>query len=251
MFTYDAFGNRLTSQLDGTGITARTTSTVTYDAQGRFALTNADALGHSTAMTSNADFGTPASVTGADTLTTSSTYDGFGRVTGATANDGTKSGIAYAYCAGVNGGSASCPTHGATAVTATPLKSDGTTQNGALSISYFDALGRPIAQDVQGFDGSWIRQETRYDAYFHVAQVSKPYFLSGGTAQWTVFSYIDLDVRPRSVRPRMEGNSAGFEHYNRRLRRADHDSDRRQRPSDKDDPERARFGGQRAGCRLA
>ncbi|HTQ12961.1 MAG TPA: FG-GAP-like repeat-containing protein, partial [Rhizomicrobium sp.] len=190
-YTYDSFGNRLTTTLDGTGVTTRTPSTLTYDSQGRFVTTITDALGNTASVSHNADFGTVAGATDVDSLTTGFTYDSFGRVTSATAKDGTRAGYAYAYCSGVNGGSMACPSRGAFAVTTTPLKTDGATQNGAITIAYFDGLGRGIATDIQGFDGSWIRQEVQYDADLHVAQTSRPYFLSGGVAQWTVFSYVD------------------------------------------------------------
>ncbi|HTQ13889.1 MAG TPA: FG-GAP-like repeat-containing protein, partial [Rhizomicrobium sp.] len=195
-FTYDTFGNRLTTYLDGTGVTGRTADTSTYDSLGRFLATSTDAQSLETSVSRNADFGTPASVTDPDTLTTGATYDSFGRITGVTNKNGTKASIGYVYCSGVNGGSASCPTHGAVAVTATPLETDGSTQNGPETIRYYDALGREIAADMQGFDGSWIRQETQYDAYLNVSQTSRPYFLSSGTPQWTVYSYIYTGTSP-------------------------------------------------------
>ena len=49
-YTYDGFGNRLTGTVSGgsgtSAITARAT-TMTYDSRGQFALTIANALGHS------------------------------------------------------------------------------------------------------------------------------------------------------------------------------------------------------------
>lgn len=189
-FTYDAYGNRTSTYLDGVGVTGRTAQASGFDSTGRFPTTGTDAVGLVTTSAFNSDFGTISSVTDPDTLTTAVSYDTFGRMTHATKKDGTKIGVSYAYCSGVNGGSTSCPAHGATAVTVTPFKTDGTTSNGAVSICYYDALGREVGEDTQGFDGSVIRQETQYDAYLHVGQTSRPYFLSGGTAYWTVYSYL-------------------------------------------------------------
>ena len=103
--------------------------------------------------------------------------------------DGTKTSFAHLWCSGVNGGSATCPTYGAYVTTTTPLAADGTTQNGPISQAYYDALGRVIASDAQGFDGSLIRSATQYDAFGRVQQASKPYFLSGGTPKWIVNAY--------------------------------------------------------------
>ncbi|MGH7488091.1 MAG: RHS repeat domain-containing protein, partial [bacterium] len=195
-FGYDTFGNRLTTYLSGTGITARTSQTATYDSAGRFLATSTDAQSLVSSVSRNADFGTASSATDADTLTAGASYDSFGRFTGLTNKDGTKASLSYAYCSGVNSGSASCPSHAAVAVTATQLKTDGTTQNGPVRIFYYDALGREVGQDTQGFDGSWIRQETQFDAYLNVAQTSRAYFLSGGTAHWTTYSYTDSTSNP-------------------------------------------------------
>ena len=64
--------------------------------------------------------------------------------------------------------------------------------NGPFAISNYDTLNRAIATDTQGFDGSTIRIATQYDVNLHVAQTSRPYFLSGGTAKWTVYTYDPL-----------------------------------------------------------
>jgi hypothetical protein len=42
-------------------------------------------------------------------------------------------------------------------IQATPLASDGVTQNGPLGIVYFDMLDREVGRDTQGFDASTIR----------------------------------------------------------------------------------------------
>src|SRR5262249_41616268 len=128
-------------------------------------------------------------------------YDSFGRRTleirpGAS---GTETAASYQYCAGINGGTASCPPYGAYMVQTTPTAHDGVTQDGPATITYYDALSRGIAVDVEGFDGPatgcalpnpcWIRSQTVYDANGFVAETSRPYFVTGGTPQWTVTSY--------------------------------------------------------------
>src|SRR5262249_59653722 len=55
-----------------------------------------------------------------------------------------------------------------------------------------DQLGRNIASDTQGFDGSLIRTATQYDSQGRVLQKSRPYFVSGGTPKWTSYTYVTL-----------------------------------------------------------
>src|SRR5215813_8781105 len=56
----------------------------------------------------------------------------------------------------------------------------------------FDTLDREVARDTQGFDGSTIRVAKQYDSQGRVLKVSRPYFVSGGTPQWTTYSYDTL-----------------------------------------------------------
>src|SRR5262249_5209901 len=139
----------------------------------------------------SASFGTPTSHTGPNNLTTSWSYDTFGRKTLETWPDSNKTVIAYAYCSGVNGGSASCPTGGAFVMTVTPQNSSGS-RNGPIAKTYSDMLSRAIATDVEGFDGSMVRTATIYDTNGRVNQTSRPYFVSGGTAKYTTNTYDDL-----------------------------------------------------------
>ena len=199
-YTYDAFGHRITATISGSGITTRSTS-AGYDLLGEFQTSSTNALSQSESWTytsaQSLAFGEPTSHTGPNGLTTSWTYDSFGRPTLETRPDGNKTATSYAYCSGVNGGSASCVTYGAFIATATPQNSSGT-QNGAQAIAYYDSLSRGIAGDAQGFDGTWIRQATNYDSWGRVSQTSRPYFVSGGTAKWTVYTD-DILGRPTHV----------------------------------------------------
>ncbi|MEZ5892445.1 MAG: RHS repeat-associated core domain-containing protein [Parvularculaceae bacterium] len=191
-YTYDAFGNVTDATTAGTGIVSRTTSS-TYEANGRFALTKTNALSHTESVVTDAKFGVATSQTGPNSLTTTWAYDSFGRPTQETRADGTKTVYAYEYCSGTAGGSATCPTygtsaHGAYVITATP-KDASNVQNGPWVKTYYDSHGRVMATDTQSFTATTIRQATEYDAYGRVARESRPYFLSGGTAVWTTYAY--------------------------------------------------------------
>ncbi|MBE0595096.1 MAG: RHS repeat protein, partial [Gemmatimonadales bacterium] len=86
-YTYDDFGNRLTSTSSGVGVANRTT-THTYDANGRFALTTTNTLGHTETRTYDPKFGQVLTQTGPNGLTTTNQYDKWGRLTQTTAPDG-------------------------------------------------------------------------------------------------------------------------------------------------------------------
>ena len=199
-YTYDAYGNITQTTVSGSGIMTRSTS-AGYDLLGEFQTSATNALSQSESWTymsaQSLAFGEPTSHTGLNGLTTSWTYDTFGRPTLETRPDGDKTATSYTYCSGVNGGSASCVTYGAFIATATPQNSSGT-QNGPQSIAYYDSHSRGIAGDAQGFSGAWVRQATNYDSWGRVSQTSRPYFVSGGTAKWTVYTD-DILGRPTHV----------------------------------------------------
>jgi RHS repeat-associated protein len=187
-YVYDAFGNKTSVTISGVDIATRS-STATFDARGQFSTTNTNALNQSESFQYDARFAQPTSRTGPNGLTTTWTYDSFGRKTSEVRPDGTQTKWSYLFCAGINGGTATCVSGAAYLIQANPLAADGATQNGPIGIVYFDALDREIARDTQGFDGSTIRVSKQYDSFGRVLKQSRPYFASGGTPQWTNFTY--------------------------------------------------------------
>jgi YD repeat-containing protein len=163
-----------------------------YDTLGQFATSATNALSQSESWQYDTRFGLPTSHTGPNGLTTTWTYDTFGRKTLEVRADGTRTAWSYLYCSGIAGGTASCPSGGTYLVQTTQLAADGSTQIGPTGTTYFDQLGRTIAADTQGFDGSLIRSATQYDAQGRVLQKSRPYFVSGGTPKWTSYTYDTL-----------------------------------------------------------
>lgn len=132
-------------------------------------------------------------------------YDGFGRRIHEIRPDGTRTRWDYLYCAGVHGGTASCPMAdggtGAYVVVETPLASDGVTPGGPVSKTYYDDLNREVRRETQGFDGDGsapaIYRDTRYDSMGRPYMTSRPYF-AGQTAFWTILTY-DALGRPVEV----------------------------------------------------
>ena len=185
-YDYDAFGNTLVTTVSGgsggTAITSRASS-VSYDSKGRFPLSTTNALGHTATRTWDARFGVPLTMTGPNGITTTWTYDNFGRKLTESRVDGTTTTITRQWCNGFNNetGIATCPTGG---VLATTTQSTGS----AVSTVYVDKLGRTIRSETKGFNGTPIYVDTIYNALGQVHKKSRPYF-SGGTAYYSTFSY--------------------------------------------------------------
>lgn len=184
-YTYDAFGHRITTTISGTGVTSRT-SYAFYDSNGQFMTSAANALGQYEFWAYDARFGTPTSHTGPNFLTTSWTYDYFGRPTQEIRPDNTQTNTSYSYCSG------SCPTYGQFYVRSEVDGPSGSPQVGPIGYAYFDMLSRGIANDTQGFDASYIRVATQYDTNGRVQQSSRPYFTASASPKWTQFAYDDL-----------------------------------------------------------
>ncbi len=241
-YTPDSFGNRATATTQnctgagGDALFATRTTTVSYTnsvaqpgiVKGQYPYTTTDALGHQVTRQFDLRFGSATSETLVSTpgnLTTTSTYDAFGRKTLETRADGTQTQWNYDYCAGLdpNGGAGvSCPTVAAATsnvnlisrVTQTPLGANGS-PNGPVSRAFQDPLGRDVKTQTQSaLDSStWVSTWVVYDQQGRVVQKSEPYSetdaspvafnvnnttSSTATFIWTITQY-DLLGRPTSM----------------------------------------------------
>ena len=199
-YGYDAFGNKTSATVSGVDIATRTAHTA-YDAQGRFATSANNALAQLEFWQYDPRFGTPTSHTGPNGLTTTWSYDGFGRKILEVRPDGTQSKFVYSFCSGTAGGTASCPAGATRLNQMNSFAADGATPNAPTVIVYFDNLDREVARDTQGFDGSLVRGSTQYDSLGRVLKVSRPYFVSGGTPQWTTYAYDTLGRMTTATMP--------------------------------------------------
>ena len=188
-YTHDAFGNRKTATVSSpaTGIAAiatRTTTTI-FDARGQFPATITNAVGHTESKTYDPRFGTLATLTGPNLLTTTWQVDNFGRKTREDRADGTKSTWTYVFC------DAACPGN---AVYRAGFHTYGSNDSQAapINVDHFDRLHRSIRMATQGFDGRWIYKDTQYDNQGRVAQVSRPYYPGGDPIYWARSEYDDL-----------------------------------------------------------
>ena len=191
-YTYDAYGNKTSVTISGIDIATRA-STSTYDPLGEFATTNTNALNQSESWQYDPRFGKPTSHTGPNGLTTTWSYDVYGRKIQEVRADGTQTQWQYLFCSGFNNGIATCPAGAVYLIQATPYASGGRTQNGPIGIVYYDTLDREIARDTQGFDGSTIRAAKQYDSFGNLQKQSRPYFASSGTPVWTQYQYDALN----------------------------------------------------------
>jgi RHS repeat-associated protein len=194
-YTLDVFGNRTAATITGSAITSRTTS-ATFDAQGRFALTTTNAKGHVDSYTYDPRFGGVTGHTDPNGAVSSTTYDSFGRPTLAVKPDLTRTAWVY-----VNYGAIcplGCQPGVQTAVATTQFAPDGVTHSGPASNDYFDAFGRRLLLLVQGFDGTLLYTLTEYDSNGRMARISRPFLkVTGapypyGSPAWTTFAYDDL-----------------------------------------------------------
>jgi RHS repeat-associated protein len=216
-YQYDPFGNKTAVTVQGSGSPAPPvcTTTTTYDTRGQFPVQVTNCAGESETYTYDAAFslafGRAHSHTGPNGLTTSWTYDTFGRQTQELRADGTRTNVTYQYCSGINGGSdPNCPVRGAFSAYSYTLGSDGQTQIAPNTRTFYDGLSRTSAGDTQGFDGSWIRTSTLYDAFGRVQKSTRPYFLAtpaqtpcatGSGTYCTTFYYDTLGRITKTVQP--------------------------------------------------
>ncbi len=170
-YTFDSFGNKISTTVGGAGMITRSDS-ASYDGRGQFVTQTTNALGHSETLVFDPKWGALVSQTGPNGLATTWAYDGFGRKILETRADGTTTGITYAAASA--GYSITTQASGSPAVTA-----------------YFDILDRPIRAQTQGFDGATVYQDTQYDAPGRVTSVSRNY-VSGQLPQWTRHTYDTL-----------------------------------------------------------
>lgn len=201
-YGYDQFGNQTSSSqaacagASGDAISsaaAPRTSISTYSSDGRFPVTGSNALNQSETRVFDPKTGTLTSLTGPNGLTTNWQYDSLKRKTRETRADGTYTTWSYQLCS-TSGTNCPAPIGGAVPVTVVSEQSYAlnATVNGPLQRTYYDALGRTIRSQSQGFDGAatapTLVQDTEYNARGQVARQSNRYVLNA-TPVWASFTY--------------------------------------------------------------
>jgi len=161
----------------------------------RYANSLTDAAGQKIGLVNEPAFGSLATVVDFNMHNSTFKIDGFGRKVLESRPDGTGKAWTYKYCTTSPGGTESCPTVGDLAavyvISETPINTASGAQNGPATLSYFDATGKLLRTQADGFDGAGamtVYTDYQYDAAGRAGQVSRPYY-SGATIYWTTFQY--------------------------------------------------------------
>ncbi|MCF0075688.1 FG-GAP-like repeat-containing protein [Dyadobacter sp. CY261] len=158
--TYNTLGNIETTTTSAMGLTSRTNS-ATFDSKGRYPEKTIDALSQESTAIYDPKWGKPTSLTGIDGLSTTHTYDGFGRVKTTTVNSD--------Y---VETNTLSWDISGSKVwKLATTYSQSGR----AASTQWFDALGRQVRTETKAFDNGTIEANTVYDAKGNIYSQEQPH----------------------------------------------------------------------------
>lgn len=196
-YEYDRFGNVTRATVAGSDSAGRAISRSTqktYTADGRFAQSAANALGHTERYSYDARFGEPVELTGPNAQTTRWTFDGFGRKTAERRAEGTATLWERAW---ITSGDAAAPPHAVYRL-AEQVTAAADSQRLPPVVQYLDEKGRVLRSVGTGFDGSIIYQDTEYDNRGREVAKSLPYF-AGDEPYWAETFYDDLDRVVRKV----------------------------------------------------
>jgi len=183
-YTYDSYGNKNSVTVSGSTsasypIAARTTTS-------NFDYTNNQlpvvvttvpvegAITQSESKTYDARWGKLVSQTGPNGLTSSWTYDSFGRRSTETRPDGTQTTVTYGWCDATD---TSCPTNAVYKVTTA-------SSAGATSTAYMDEFSRQLRVETLGLDGVVVHQDKEFDGAGRLWRSSRPFFKGASTKYW-------------------------------------------------------------------
>ncbi|PTQ90492.1 RHS repeat-associated core domain-containing protein [Agitococcus lubricus] len=170
-YSYDNFGNLLSTSVSGSDFTSRSTSQ-TYDASNRFVKTKTNELGQTETITYDFEEGNlPARglVTrqkGPNLLETKWEYDEIGRRTKETRPDGTYTILTYANC------STDCEASEIYKITSTNYRANGSLID-AADITYYDRFDRAVRSKTTSFDNKTLI--TGKKVYNNLGQVVETY----------------------------------------------------------------------------
>ena len=178
-WTYDTHGNVLTEKSAPYNATEFLGHTYTYDSNGRYLLTDTDALEHTTTYANYNKFGKPEKVTDYRNRNIYYSYDSWGKQTFKVYPTGPIESTVYAW-----GGS------GAYTITRN-------VPDNPQTITHYDALDREVRTGVKRFDGQFLYTDTKYNRYGQVSQTSLP-FRGTEPAYWNTYTYDNYD-RPIKI----------------------------------------------------
>lgn len=180
-YTYDSYGNILTSTISPTGMTARTT-TYTYEAKKRFKASVKNTLDQTASFTYDGKWGTVLTATGVDGLTTTNTYDEFGRLstTIPPALSGQSFTISNTYGWDID-------------ATDKTVSYKQITHPGEPDVKvWVDIIGREVKSQVESSQSTTTLEKTTYDSKGNVLTKTVP-FKTGESYITSNFSYDDIN----------------------------------------------------------
>jgi RHS repeat-associated protein len=205
--TFDTFGNVATDTITGATMPSSPASRETqinWGTTGQFPQTVTDPSGAITTRTYTSNqaltFGVPDSQKDANSLTTSWTYDAFGRKTRETRPDGTSTGWAWSLCTSYCGWSSSVYQ-----IAQTAYQTNGTTVIRTDTNSY-DPVDRLTQATGPTVAGTTATVQKLYNSLGLLAKQSMP-FLSGGTVYQQSYAYDELNRLTSVTRPISSTNS--------------------------------------------
>ena len=178
-WTYDSHGKILSEKSAPYGATEFIGHTYTYDSNGRYLLTDTDALGRTTTYANYNKFGKPEKVTDYRNRITYFSYDPWGKQTHKVLPTGAIESTIYAW-----GGSG--------VYTVNNIESGK-----PETVTHYDALDREVRNGIKRFDGQWQYTDTQYNRYGQVSKVSLP-FRGSSASYWNTYTY-DKYHRPIKI----------------------------------------------------
>lgn len=184
-YTYDDFGNKLSSTLSASDEEPRIQTWV-YDSEGQFVITATDGEEHSTHTVYEPKFGGLTEITDANGNKVCYQYDSFGRKVSEDSYCGTPNEIRVTTEYKMV--SSSSLDDSLFAITS-HTKNASDDELVAPSRLYFDSIERKIRSLDFSFDGKAIFTDTQYDSLKRKIRVSKPYLSDSSNIYWTTYQY--------------------------------------------------------------
>ncbi|MFN9565551.1 MAG: hypothetical protein ACK56K_09425, partial [Akkermansiaceae bacterium] len=205
-YNHDAFGNVVSTTISGSGMSR--SSSASYDARGRFVVSETNDLGYTTSYNYDSDKALVLSTTNINNLTTSFSYDPFGTLIKTIHPDSTETAEVTGYAANFSVPSSVWPQNSAQNIAYFRAKQSSGSPVGKV---YLDALGRELVTEttilINGMVGGSSRygkvySVTRYDNQGRKSSVSDS-FAAGETPNYTTIEY---DLLSRVIRTNRPGN---------------------------------------------
>jgi RHS repeat-associated protein len=163
-YSYDSYGNILTSQVSAYGISSTPTSSFAYSTDGRFLTSETNQANYTKTYTYNT-WGRRLTETGIDGLTTTFEYDAINRLTKVISPTGAFTSTNYDW----SSNSADNPNFQSSQFFTESIT------NGVSSYAFYDYYNRKIRDAYPAFDGSLIYQDTKYLNSGQIDYSTSPY----------------------------------------------------------------------------